>query len=234
MRITRNFRAVVFDLDDTLYPEKDYVLSGFRAVANWMDTHYGISAKATYLELKQIFENKSRSNTFDLWLIQHQLSVDKLVRHLVQVYREHLPTIQPFGEVPALLSTLKAKYRLALLSDGYLNVQRKKLSALGIASFFKTVIFSDEWGREYWKPNSRIFEITLEKLGVKGGETLYVADNPNKDFHGARMAEMQTIRLRLPSGLYSMDNPQDASYAPDLEVTSHQELSQLLLHRSNP
>jgi putative hydrolase of the HAD superfamily len=224
MQITRGYRAIVFDLDDTLYPERDYVFSGFRAVSAWIKLHHEISEEATFLEFKQIFEDGNRTRTFDQWSLRHHLNAAELVPQLVQVYRDHVPSIQPFAEIPSLLYTLRTKYRLALLSDGQVDVQKRKLSALGIASLFDVIVFSDEWGKEYWKPNPRIFEITLERLGVSGREAAYVGDNPAKDFQGARAAGMESVRLRLSSGLYSKQEAQRPSDSPDFVVESLVEL----------
>ena len=53
--IVPKWRAIVFDLDDTLYPERDYVLSGFRAIARWAAEHLRIPAEDGYRELAELF-----------------------------------------------------------------------------------------------------------------------------------------------------------------------------------
>lgn len=213
------WRAVVFDLDDTLYPEREYVLSGFRAVAAWAEAQLGIPDKRGFAELKHLFAHGVRGDTFQRWLTARRVPSDGLVPKLVQVYRGHEPLLSPFAEVPALLASLHRRYRLGLLTDGALLVQRRKLAALQLAGHFDAIVFSDAWGRETWKPSPWPFVVMLERLGVSGPEAVYVADNPTKDFLGARQVGMGTIRLRLPQGLYAHLEPPSAAHAPDAEIT---------------
>ena len=55
---------------------------------------------------------------------------DGLVTHLVEFYRNHDPLLVPSPEIPGILRELGGRYRLGLLSDGYLGVQQRKLAAL--------------------------------------------------------------------------------------------------------
>ena len=150
------WRAIVFDLDDTLYPERAYVLSGFRAVAAWAEEeeHVGIPQHQSFDELRRLFDEGIRGDTFNRWLESHGLKPDDWVPQMVRVYRKHNPHIAPYPEVPGLLQRLRQCYRLGLVSDGYAEVQKRKLGALGLTSCFDVLVFSDEWGREAWKPNS--------------------------------------------------------------------------------
>lgn len=219
-----NWQAIVFDLDDTLYPERDYVLSGFRAVADWLATRLNISADQAFAELKQLFEQGVRGDTFNRWLAKYERNTDDWVPQLLKVYREHIPRIVPFPQVPALLDFLRLHYRLGLVSDGYLDVQRRKLTALNLAHYFDAIVFSDEWGRAAWKPNSKPFQIVLERLETMPMAAVYVADNPLKDFFGARQIGMYTIQLRRDDGEYSAATPPTFQHTPDLAVESFTEL----------
>ncbi len=211
-------QAVVFDLDDTLYPEQAYVFSGFQAVAVWAEEHLGIPAAQGVAELRRLFEEGVRGDTFNRWLESHGFKPDDWVHQMVRVYREHDPHIAPYPEVPDLLRRLRPRYRLGLVTDGYVETQRRKLAALGLTLFFDVLVFSDEWGREAWKPNSLSFEIVLERLNISGPEAVYVADNPLKDFLGARRVGMWTVRIRSPEGLYSHLEPPSSEHAPHFEI----------------
>src|SRR5262245_10529941 len=129
-------RAVIFDLDDTLYPERTYVLSGFRAVAAWAEEQLKIPYSLGVAELRQLFADGVRGNTFDCWLESHGFVPDDWVSQMVKVYREHQPCLVPYPETKAVLRCLRPRYRLGLVSDGYLQVQQNKLAALGIGSYF--------------------------------------------------------------------------------------------------
>lgn len=213
--------AVIFDLDDTLYPEHAFVRSGFQAVAIWSEVHLGIPQMQGLAELTDLFDAGYRGNTFDIWLEKHGRRHDGVVADLVKVYREHIPTIAPYPEAITLLSRLKKGYKLGLISDGYLAVQRRKFGSLALADYFDVVVFSDEWGRDAWKPDCRPFAEALERLGVVApSRTVYVGDNPRKDFYGARQLGMKTIRFRHSGGVYFGEEPASVDYAPDVSVFS--------------
>lgn len=221
------WQAVIFDLDDTLFPERDYVLSGFRAVAAWAEGHVGIPAAQGFAALQGLFAEGVRGNVFDRWLAGHE-GAALLVPRLVQVYREHQPLLTPFEGVRELLAFLRGRSRLGVVSDGYLAVQQGKFAALGLGESFDAVVFSDAWGREAWKPSTRPFEEVLRRLPAEAGEAVYVADNPAKDFLGARRLGMFTIRLRQDGGEYAHLDPPSAEHAPHRTVTSLAELRHLL------
>ncbi|MFB3902791.1 MAG: HAD family hydrolase [Acidobacteriota bacterium] len=222
------WQAVVFDLDDTLYPERDYVLSGFRAVADWSAAHLQIPAEIGYSSLCQLYEAGIRGDTFDCWLSLQ--GKDKgLVPTLVELYREHEPRIRLFPEVPVLLRELRQRFSLGLLSDGYLSVQRKKIAVLGLATCFDAVMFTDQLGREYWKPSCKPFELMLRQLDVREADkAIYVADNPLKDFLGAKEVGMQTVRIRRSGGEYTHLEAPSLAHSPDRSINDLAELPELL------
>jgi putative hydrolase of the HAD superfamily len=221
------WRAVVFDLDDTLYPERDYVLSGFRAVAGLAEQRFGLQAEAAYAELSKLFEQGVRGDTFNRWLEARGLD-QELVAEMLRCYREHLPQLRPFAEMPELLRSLGRRHRLGLISDGPLEVQRRKLTALRLGEVFQSIIFTDELGREHWKPSTLPFELALQQLGAAPGEAVYVADNPAKDFLGARRAGLVGIRIRRPSGIYAQLEPPSDEHAPEVELSSARALPEML------
>ena len=214
------WQAVVFDLDDTLYPERDYVLSGFRAVASWAEARLGIPAGEGFARLRRLHEGGVRGDTFDRWLAASGVSDRRLVAELVEVYRGHDPVLAPSPGVPELLASLRRRSRLGLVSDGYLSVQQRKWAALNLARYFHAVVFSDRWGREAWKPSTRPFEAVLRELGADAGGAVYVADNPAKDFLGARGVGMGTVWLRQGGGEYAHLSPPSDRHAPDHTVPS--------------
>jgi len=213
------WQAIVFDLDDTLYPEEAYVHSGFRAVAAWGGEHLDIPATQGYIELERLFREGVRGRTFDAWLAGHGLSSDGVVGELVRIYRAHAPAIEPFPEAPALLERLAADHALGLLSDGWTDVQNAKLDALGLRPRFDAVVITDELGREAWKPSPRGFQVLLRRLGgIPPGHVVYVSDNPVKDFLGARRAGLWSIRVRTDHGIYARLEPETEEHAADAEV----------------
>lgn len=221
------WRAVIFDLDDTLYPEREYVLSGFRAVAAWAKGHTGKPADETYEALAGLFRQGVRGDTFNRWLAGNGLPAS-LAAQCVEVYRGHVPRIRPFPGVPELLRSLHGRLHLGLLSDGYLDVQRAKWRALALSQYFSAVVFTDELGRENWKPHPAPFRRALSLLGVSGAEAVYVADNCAKDFLGARGAGLSGIWARHSEGEYCRKDPATPAHAADAVANSLEELSALL------
>jgi putative hydrolase of the HAD superfamily len=231
--ILPRFRAIVFDLDDTLYLEGDYVRSGFRAVADELALRLALSADEAFNELDALFQGGEHRRTFDRWVEARGLGSDGLVAELIDVYRSHRPTMATFPGVPELLGRLGADYALGLLSDGYEDVQRKKLEALAIEGAFQAVVFSDSVGRDAWKPSPKPYHAILAALGVSGPEAVYVSDNPLKDFLGARRVDMRSIRVRVPGGVYRELEPETPDHAADADLTSLSDLESLLLSFPN-
>ena len=85
--------------------------------------------------------------------------------------------------------------RLGLLSDGFLPAQRHKLDVLQIADLFDAVLFTEDMGRDCWKPSPAGFETIREKLAVPHEGCTYVADNPAKDFVAPNQLGWRTIQL---------------------------------------
>ncbi len=223
-----NLQAIIFDLDDTLYSERDFVLSGFRAVANWGTANLGISQAQGYETLFDLYQQGIRNNTFNQWLQIHQIPAvssseetqSEVVAKLLDIYRQHTPQIDPFAESIELLKILTQSYKIGLVSDGYLEVQQRKWAALGLDHFFDAVVFSDSLGRENWKPSTAPFELVLERLNVAPEFSVYIGDNPRKDFFGARQLGMSTIQIKRIDAEYSHIPAPSLDYCADLTFDS--------------
>jgi len=221
--------TVIFDLDDTLYDEIDFCRSGLRAaaphIAALSDAH---SAEAVFAIIWKCFITGDCGSTFNVALAQLGIPCDgPLIHKLVEVYRTHMPTLTLPPESRAVLEDLKNKYTLGLLTDGYLPTQRLKVQALGIEHYFRAIAYTEELGREFWKPSPRGFEKLLEELGARPEETVYVADNETKDFIAPNRLGLLTIQLRRPSGLYRKPSPL-AEAAPRVRIGTIGELAGVL------
>ncbi|TKB75825.1 MAG: HAD family hydrolase [Nitrospira sp.] len=219
-RSMNRWKAIVFDLDDVLFPERSFVLSGFRAAAQWGEEHLRLPSEESFAELTELFDQGVCGKVFDRWLLKHGRHSKEHIVELIAVYRNHEPALSPYPEVPPLLEELRKQYRIGLMGDGYLDVQRRKLEALGLAPYFDTVLFSDSLGRAAWKPSTIPYQIIVDKLGVSAQETVYVGDNPMKDFVGARELGLYTIRIRRPGGQYSAIEPPTEQHEANLTLSS--------------
>ena len=217
-------RAVVFDLDDTLFRERDYVLSGLLAVAERLGQRDKFARW-----MWQQFQAGRRGDIFDALNEHFGLGLARAdIAALVELYRTHRPRIRPCRGVVGLLRTLRRKgRRLGLLTDGYLPAQELKLSALGLEPLFHAVVFTEQLGREAWKPSTVGFEHIRRRLAVPHRACAYVADNPAKDFLAPNELGWLTIQWRRPGQLHA-DNPPPPGGGPRRVVRSGPELLRLL------
>lgn len=189
-------QAILFDLDDTLYDEMQFVMSGFKAVSSNISKSNNIEQKVVYQMLLDVQEEHGRGKTFDIVLKKLSLYDEKLTSKLVEVYRTHKPNLFLYPEVSTVLSNLRKQgYKLGIITDGNVEVQRKKIDALKIKDFFDCMIFSDEYGIEKQKPDPLPYQKAMEKLEASTNETVYIGDNPYKDFISARKLGIFTIRI---------------------------------------
>lgn len=198
----RKFRAVVFDLDDTLYPEIDYVISGFKVVSKYVKTIIKMESHKIFDILLKLFE-EDRTNVFDRLLESYD--VDKgVVKECVNLYRNHYPDIRLTEEVRELLQLLKEKgLKIGIITDGRPEGQWNKIKALGLEKYCDHIIVTDELGGiEYRKPSEVPYKKILRELGVDAKETVYVGDNPAKDFISANKLGMFTIMFKNSKGIY--------------------------------
>jgi putative hydrolase of the HAD superfamily len=195
-------RGVVFDLDDTLYLERDYVTSGFRHVASAIAGD-GYPADRLFQSLQNGFETGSRGNAFDRLIVEYpELGLRYAVADLVEMYRSHPPDIQLLPMMSHLLRTLAtAGVRLGLITDGSVAGQVAKIGALGLDNLFAPVLVTDVWGLEFRKPHPRAYQAVMEDWSIPAKQSIYVGDNPEKDFYAPRILGWQTARLRLEQQL---------------------------------
>jgi putative hydrolase of the HAD superfamily len=224
--------AVLFDLDDTLYPERQFVDGGFRAVARFLAERTARSERALADRLWALHERDGRSRLFDTLLAELGIDHDPdLVLACVLVYRTHRTALEPFPGVEAILEDLRsAGVRTGVLSDGLSAVQRRKLAGLrAVADRLDVVVMTDELGSGHAKPSPVPFRVACRILEVPPSQTIYVGNDPRKDFRGARDAGLYTIRLgRLPDEGGTRDIEVGAAEDADLTVDSFRALSAIL------
>ena len=179
-------KSIIFDLDNTLYPEETYVESGFREVSNYLSSKYNLDKSIVFSKLMKIFNSKGRGKIFDILLKELDLYSEKNVLLLVYIYRYHFPKIELYKDSLDVLNELKANgFKLGLITDGRSFVQKRKVEALGLNEYFDSIIFTDVLGSLFWKPSTVPYEITLDLLDSSAEESVYVGDDPYKDFLGA-------------------------------------------------
>jgi len=199
-------KTVVFDLDDTLYDELDYCRSGFKAVAEFLSNLVDVlSPEEIFDSLWQQFTAGNRTKTFNAALDDLGVSYDdQLIPKLIKTYRSHNPKIKLPDDSAKVLRQLSKKYTLALLTDGFLPAQQLKVQALKIENYFKCIIYTEQLGRQFWKPSPLGFEKLMQELNAKPQNTAYVADNEEKDFIAPNKLGFLTIQITRPARIHTL------------------------------
>lgn len=195
-------RAVVFDLDDTLYPERQYAFSGFAAVAVAFADRLGDSAAAA-AAMRRLFDTPDRPRVFNALLAARGMGGNQaLAAAMVETYRRHRPTIALHPDADNVLAQLRGQYCLGIISDGPAHQQEQKVLALGLRTRVDEIILTDTLGPGLGKPNPRAFELMTERLEVPHTACAYIADNPAKDFLAPNALGWLTVQVCRADGIY--------------------------------
>jgi putative hydrolase of the HAD superfamily len=187
--------ALIFDLDDTLYPERDFVISGCRAVARHIAGKYGTSANEAYCAMMETLAVHGRRSIMPM-IIEKFLGGSVPITELVEVYRQHTPEISLFPGYTGLIEQLAREYTLGLITDGLPEVQRRKVRALGLETRIDQIIYTWDHGPDKEKPHPLSFNLILEALVVEPKHALFVGDNPDKDGKGALGVGMRCVLIQ--------------------------------------
>lgn len=183
--MAKNNILLVFDLDDTLYKEVDFLQSGYRFICDTFQLDDAVYQGM----IKGYFEKK---NVFQELLDQYALPISLM--ELIELYRLHEPKISLDVVTETTLGKLfhMENVTLALLTDGRSITQRNKIKALRIEPYFKEIIISEEFGSE--KPNLANYLYFTEKY--PDFHYYYIADNIQKDFISPNQLGWETICLK--------------------------------------
>lgn len=199
--IFQGVRAVVFDIDDTLYLERDYIRSGFIALGDWLHASHGVVGFAE--RAFNLHEQGVRGTIFDQVLSElHVAASATLIEDLVARYRAHTPKIALLPDAERALNVLVSRCRLAAVSDGPIESQSAKVIALNLEHYCRPIVLTGAYPPGHGKPHPRAFREVETALERRGDECLYVADNPSKDFAGPKSCGWRTLRVRRLQGLY--------------------------------
>jgi putative hydrolase of the HAD superfamily len=184
---------LIFDLDDTLYPELSYVLSGFTAVAESLSQRFGWSVESNMQLMQATLANEGRGAVFDRLLEHHGVGGKALVRSCVDIYRHHVPSLQLYPESAELLPQLRQP--LYVVTDGHKLVQQRKVEALRIDRWIKKSYITHRYGIARAKPNIHCFQLIRERERCQWSDLVYVGDNPAKDFVNLNPLGARTVRV---------------------------------------
>lgn len=195
-------KVVIFDLDDTLISEKDYIISGFMHISEIIGKKYQKKSSEVLHKIMELFQADA-SHVFNRLLEIYNPAYEKEeVHYLVGEYRKHYPDVRFFEDVNPCLEFLKnRRIKTGIITDGYLEAQSQKVKAVKGNQLFDKVILTEELGREFWKPHPKAFEMMKEHFHVEFDEMVYVGDNPQKDFYIGSIYPITTVRIHR-NGVY--------------------------------
>lgn len=122
-------------------------------------------------------------------------------------------TIRSFGLFPRVkesLESISSKCRVALVSDAQWVFTEPEIATAGLDRFFEHRVLSSRFG--FKKPDRRLFDIALGKIGTKAEDALYVGDNPYRDLPGAKNAGLDFILFRNERREYNGLKPDACFY----------------------
>lgn len=209
---------IVFDLDDTLYKEIDFVRSGYIYINNYINSRFDI-------DLSKEIENclGGEINFFDL--INSKLSSDQsfTLKKYLELYRFHFPEIKLSKDTTYFLEKiLSHNIDFSIITDGRSISQRNKIKALGLCNLVKNIIISEETGFE--KPHLNNFEILSRIYSHK--KLVYIGDNTFKDFLAPNSLNWATICL-INDGrnIHQQDFNLSINYLPKMKVKNLKEIN---------
>jgi putative hydrolase of the HAD superfamily len=223
--------AVIFDLDNVLFDERDYINAAYRNIAVYLAKCYGLSEAEIYQKLLDDLEKKTSvyPHLFDDLLAY--LGLDPVtIPQILNIYASTNPHLELYPDAEHLLIALKdRKIKLGLVTNGIVETQKNKVRLLGVEKYFDVIVYARELGRENEKPNPEAYRVTLEALRSKPEETVCIGDNPHTDFYGAKKLGLQTVRLL--NGEFK-DIRLSQEHEADLTVRSLEEFSKILAQSS--
>jgi putative hydrolase of the HAD superfamily len=191
-------RAVLFDLDGTLFDRNT-------SVRTLIDRQYDRFADA----LRHIPKETFISRFMDLDA-RGYVRKDVVYQHLIaefhvgartweELYQDFYATYHdccmPFPGVYNLLTTLRMRHlKLGILTNGEHTFQMRTIEALNIGGFFDAILTSEQ--EQLKKPDARLFDRAVQRLGIAASEAVFVGDHPIVDIAGARAAGLKAIWKR--------------------------------------
>ena len=195
------YDAIVLDLDDTLYSEKDYVRSGYRKIAELFP-----EIQDAYEQLWSFFEEGKPA--IDCFLEENHLEKAEWKEKCLNAYREQEPEITVYPGVYDMLKRLRTSgKKIGIITDGRVSGQYAKVESLDLKNYVDEIIVTDELAgngdvKAFRKPSTIAFEVMQRRLGVTSDRMVYVGDNAKKDFVAPKRLGMGSIWFQNADGLY--------------------------------
>lgn len=210
-------KAIVFDLDDTLYSEYDFLKSGYRYISLQISKE---NADKVYRNMLSTYQ--SGGNVFEYILA---LYPELTLEQLLNWYRYHIPDIKLYDGVERFLQAVGSSYKFAIITDGRSISQRNKIKVLGLLDYMSEIIISEEIGSE--KPSE--FNFLKVENTLNCNEYIYIGDNVKKDFITPKKLGWKTICLKDRGvNIHKQNFDLDGIYLPQHVILNWDEIYQFI------
>jgi FMN hydrolase / 5-amino-6-(5-phospho-D-ribitylamino)uracil phosphatase len=228
-------KAVLFDLDDTLWPIVPVIKRAEQILHAWLQTHVPrVAAQFTIEKMRARRQELMATDPIyqiDLRKLRHAglmeafIAVGEdttLVDAAMTVFSRARNEVTPFDDVLPVLTRLRERLALGSISNGVAD-----LDVIGLGHLFQASVAAHSLGCA--KPDAAIFHAACDALGVAPHEALYVGDDPLLDVEGAQKAGLLAAWINRPE-LPLREMPPQIS--PDAICTSLHALEQWLMERA--
>ncbi|WP_347159721.1 YjjG family noncanonical pyrimidine nucleotidase [Pontibacter chitinilyticus] len=168
------------------------------------------------IDQKQLRDARFVKTLMGLGLQHHQVP-----KEISKAYTDLCPTktaVFPFTH--EVLEYLQSKYSLHIVTNGFKDMQHVKMSGSKLTNYFQEIVTSECCG--YKKPDKRIFDHVLERIGSRAEECLMIGDNVECDIEGARISGIDQVYFN-PDKIKAKIHPR-----PTFEIHCLSQLKQIL------
>ncbi len=208
-------RAVIFDLDDTLYPLRRFVRSGFAACASFLERSHGVDRGVALRVLISASRGPARGRELQACAAHFGLP-ESIVPELIELIRRHQPSLRLPPPSKRALEALGTSWRIGVVTNGLPATQARKIRALRLPCLVDVVVYANDVGDGTGKPEPEPFLEAARQLGVPASRSIFVGNDLRCDIEGAARVGMRTVHVsRQPDRCAS-----PISSRPDATVTS--------------
>jgi putative hydrolase of the HAD superfamily len=184
------YRAILFDLDDTLYDLRSYWRGRLHEAIDDVLARYPRFDREALV--RQAIAEKVYMDKLPAFLRAVGIEDEQLIVSAHDIFqRDWFERLVLFDDAVHTLEALRPRYKLGLVTNGPSRTQRPKIEQFKLIDYLDLLIVSEEVGVA--KPDPAIFAIALDRLGVMPGEALFVGDSLEFDLPGAAAAGMPFI-----------------------------------------
>lgn len=190
-------KAFIFDLDDTLYPQKEYTRQCLLATSDYISKISRVEIDAIEKHLNCILDEKGIEYKYIFNDLFENIGFDGTphLKEILELFRACQPKLELYENALEVLNCLKNNYRLALLTDGYEKIQHYKVQELELNDFFEEILVTYTLGEENRKPSPLPYQKLLDIMQLNAEECIYVGNDPKRDFIACKKLGMKSIRI---------------------------------------